>query len=115
MVVKLNEYQEKAHRTAQYPDLGKNLFYPTMKLAGEAGEFSEKVGKLWRNRGLSNPSEFTKEDVDSLAKELGDVLWYVAENATILGLDLDQIAEANLAKLADREDRGVIKSQGDDR
>ena len=50
-----------------------------------------------------------------MAKELGDVLWYVAQLATELELDLDEIAEANLEKLLSRQRRGVLSGSGDDR
>lgn len=51
----------------------------------------------------------------ALGKELGDVLWYVAQVATELGLELDQIAEGNLQKLLSRQRRGVLSGSGDDR
>ena len=48
-------------------------------------------------------------------KEMGDVFWYLAAMATILGIDLENIARTNLEKLKDRAERKVIKSEGDDR
>lgn len=51
----------------------------------------------------------------AMSKELGDVLWYVAQLATELGLDLDRIAEENLDKLLSRQRRGVLSGSGDDR
>jgi NTP pyrophosphatase (non-canonical NTP hydrolase) len=48
-----------------------------------------------------------------LAKELGDVLWYVSTLATELGLDLDEIAAGNLAKLAARKQSGKLHGSGD--
>ncbi len=50
-----------------------------------------------------------------MAKELGDVLWYVAQLASELELDLDTIAQANLNKLLSRQQRGVLSGSGDDR
>ena len=50
-----------------------------------------------------------------MAKELGDVLWYVAQLASELDLDLNQVAEANLQKLLSRQRRGVLSGSGDDR
>ena len=50
-----------------------------------------------------------------MAKELGDVLWYVAQLATELDLDLDEIAARNLEKLLSRQRRGVLSGSGDDR
>lgn len=114
--MRLREYQERAHQTSlrtQYgedPEMGR-LLYPTLKLAGEAGEFGEKVGKLLRDKaGGIGP-----EDRDALADELGDVLWYVAEVATVLDVSLDDVATNNLEKLRSRADRGVIQGSGDNR
>jgi NTP pyrophosphatase (non-canonical NTP hydrolase) len=50
-----------------------------------------------------------------MAKELGDVLWYVAQLASELGLELDEIAQTNLDKLLSRQRRGVLSGDGDDR
>ncbi|MGD2217599.1 MAG: nucleoside triphosphate pyrophosphohydrolase family protein [Gemmatimonadales bacterium] len=112
----LSEYQERAHQTSlktQYgedPQMGR-LLYPTLKLAGEAGEFGEKVGKLLRDKG----GEISVGDRNALADELGDVLWYVAEVATVLDVDLDDVAARNLEKLRSRAERGVLKGSGDKR
>ena len=54
-------------------------------------------------------------DREDIAKELGDVLWYVAVLADYLDLSLDDIATANLAKLASRQERGVLGGNGDNR
>ena len=51
----------------------------------------------------------------AMAKELGDVLWYVAQLASELGLELDQIAQVNLDKLLSRQHRGVLSGSGDER
>ena len=52
---------------------------------------------------------------EGLAKELGDVLWYIAAIARDIGYGLDTIAEMNLEKLADRKARGTIQGNGDNR
>jgi NTP pyrophosphatase (non-canonical NTP hydrolase) len=57
----------------------------------------------------------SKERRTAMAKELGDVLWYVAQLATELGLDLDAVARENLDKLLSRQQRGVLSGSGDDR
>ena len=101
----LNDYQLKAISTAIYPT-GYRVIYPTLGLTGEAGEVAEKVKKTLRDGGLN---------VESLRKELGDVLWYLAALARDLGLTLEEIAQENLKKLQDRKDRGVLKGSGDDR
>ena len=58
---------------------------------------------------------YEKEIVPALKAELGDVLWYIAQVATELGLSLDEIAEYNIAKLYDRLERGKIRGDGDNR
>jgi NTP pyrophosphatase (non-canonical NTP hydrolase) len=111
----MDEYQEKAQGTAVYPKLGENLCYPAMKLAGEAGEYCDKVGKRWRNTGSMASQGLSPAEIEEYAKELGDVLWYIAASASELGLAMEQIAQLNLKKLADRKERGVIKGAGDNR
>jgi NTP pyrophosphatase (non-canonical NTP hydrolase) len=100
---------------AQYPGKDDAFVYPALGLTGEAGEVADKVKKQIRNLGVHTPSAMSAEDKADLAKELGDVLWYVAQLATELGVDLDDIANNNLTKLQDRMDRNVIASTGDAR
>ena len=107
----LNDYQRESRSTARYPDAGNNLIYPTLGLTGEAGEVADKVKKLIRDRGGEVDQQF-KED---LALELGDVLWYVAQLSTELGLSLEQVASANLSKLKSRSQRGTLQGEGDHR
>ena len=107
-----NEYQEAASKTAGYPEPGGIPFiYPTLGLAGEAGEVAEKIKKVIRDEG----GVVTDAKRDEIKKELGDVLWYVSEIARQLGLQLDDVATANIAKLASRKERGVISGSGDNR
>ena len=104
-------YQQQSRATARYPNAGTNPIYPTLGLCGEAGEVADKVKTVIRDRGGS----FSPEVIEALQLELGDVLWYVAQLATELGLDLDAIAQANLDKLASRAARNVIAGDGDNR
>ncbi|MFQ6539868.1 MULTISPECIES: nucleoside triphosphate pyrophosphohydrolase family protein [Aphanothece] len=104
-------YQQRSRETAVYPDAGSNPIYPTLGLCGESGEVADKVKKVLRDRG----GVFTDEVVQALRLELGDVLWYVAQLATELDLDLADIAAANLEKLASRAARQVIGGDGDNR
>lgn len=108
--MELSEYQRLSRRTAEYPREAW-LAYPALGLAGEAGEVAEHAKKAIRDDGGS----VSDERKSAMAKELGDVLWYVAQIATELGLDLDAIAEQNLAKLLSRQERGVLSGSGDDR
>jgi NTP pyrophosphatase (non-canonical NTP hydrolase) len=107
----ISEYQELSRRTATYPGAGDNIVYPTLGLAGEAGEVAEKVKKLLRD----DDGVLTDERRAALAAELGDVLWYVAQLASELGLELEQVAQDNLDKLLSRQRRGVLSGSGDDR
>ncbi len=113
--MQLSEYQKAAHLTSLNTTYGDadvaRLIYPTLKLAGEAGEFAEKVGKLLRDK----QGVISQEDRAALSGELGDVLWYVAEVATVLDLDLGEVGERNIEKLASRAERGVIQGSGDNR
>ena len=105
------EYQDKARNTAKYPVIGDRVIYPTLGLTNEAGEVAGKIKKVFRDKGgLISPA-----DREALKAELGDVLWYLAQVATELGLSLDEIAAANIAKLLDRQARGKIQGDGDDR
>ena len=51
----------------------------------------------------------------AMSKELGDVLWYVAQLASELGLALEDVARENLEKLGSRQRRGVLSGSGDER
>jgi NTP pyrophosphatase (non-canonical NTP hydrolase) len=107
----LSDYQRAARATAQYPGVGDNIVYPTLGLAGEAGEVAEKVKKLIRD----DAGVLSDERRAALAGELGDVLWYVAQVATEAGLELEAIGIANLEKLRSRKARGVLSGSGDAR
>ena len=107
----LSDYQERSRATAVYPSAGDNLLYPTLGLCGEAGEVAEKVKKMVRD----DAGVLSDERRAALSKELGDVLWYVAQLATEARLDLDAIAAANLDKLRSRQERGRLTGSGDDR
>jgi NTP pyrophosphatase (non-canonical NTP hydrolase) len=109
--VRLADYQRRSRATAVYPGAGENLVYPALGLAGEAGEAAEHVKRVLRDDG----GTLTEERRAALGAELGDVLWYVAQLATEAGLDLAALAEANLAKLASRAERGVLSGSGDER
>ncbi len=110
MTMDLAEYQKLSRRTAEYPREAW-LAYPALGLAGEAGEVAEHAKKAIRDDG----GQVTEERRAAMAKELGDVLWYVAQLASELKLDLAEIASANLKKLRSRQQRGVLSGSGDER
>lgn len=107
----LNQYQTAALQTALYPNRGQNFVYPALGLCGEAGEVADKLKKVIRD----NDGILTDEVRDKVAKEVGDVLWYIANLAYELDYDLNTIAQNNLDKLNSRMERGVIQGSGDDR
>lgn len=113
MGIAFNSYQEQTWALAEYPDLGKNIIYPALGLAGEAGEAVDKIKKNYRNFGLTDGTKYTGNQKDALILELGDVLWYISAIAKELGISLEEVAAANLEKLLDRKARNVIKSEGD--
>lgn len=125
-----NEYQAKAHSFANYGD---GIMYPFLGLSEEAGEVNGKLAKFIRKnccapvsrsdfdflRDVMGADEKTVTEHEKfnadLVKELGDVLWMVAECATIFGLKLEDIMAYNIEKLTDRKQRGVIVGEGDNR
>lgn len=109
----LNEYQEKAIRTAVFPEHSA-LPYLALGLSGEAAEATNKVKKILRGDYNDNP-EALEEAKANIAYELGDVLWYIAVLADHLDIGLDVIAQSNVDKLAARAEAGTLKGSGDDR
>jgi NTP pyrophosphatase (non-canonical NTP hydrolase) len=108
--MEINEYQEKAVSTAIYGEEHK-IVYPMLGLCGETGEVAEKIKKVLRD----NNGNFTIDKKVEIAKELGDVMWYVSALARDLGYPLNEITDINLDKLASRRDRGKIQGNGDNR
>lgn len=95
------EYQSEASKTALYPRRMQNLEYPTLGLAGEAGEVANIVKKIQRDHGGVINDEIRAKLLD----ELGDVLWYISACADELGLTISEIAKFNVGKLAKRHGR----------
>lgn len=110
--MKINEYQKLAMKTLN-PELSKRdvLINSVMGLCGESGEAIDIV-KKWMAQGH-------ELDKAHLAKELGDIAWYLAEAATALDLQLEEILQANIEKLRKRypegfqADRSQNRLQGD--
>lgn len=80
-------------------------------IAGEAGEVTDKVKKIIRDKG----GYASEEDKAAIAKELGDVMWYVANVARYLNIPLSEIAEGNIDKLSSRKKRNKLHGEGDNR
>ena len=90
--MELNDYQKKAMSTCM--DSSRNMSYMAMGLVSEVGELTGKIAKAIRK---------------------GDILWFAAGIAEVMGWTLDKIAQENIDKLASRQKRGVIDGNGDNR
>ena len=108
----INDYQVQAMTTLN-PALSRKevLINSVMGLCGESGEAIDIV-KKWLAQGHAL-------DKEHLAKELGDIAWYLAEAATALDLSLEEILQANLDKLKKRypegfaSERSIVRPEGD--
>ena len=107
------EYQTGAVSTAIYPEAGSGsvpaLTYCFALAAEEVGELNGKWAKFLRDGG---DMAVVRE---AIIKEMGDVLWALANLSNEVDVALSEVAKANLAKLASRNDRGVLNGSGDDR
>lgn len=107
-----DEYQKHALTTAIYNgNKMLDVCHWALGLSGESGEIAEKLKKIIRDHG-ADPSKINRDDIK---KELGDVLWYITALAHELGIDLDDVAQANVLKLSSRLQRGVVTGSGDNR
>ena len=138
MKLDLFEYQTKAMNTCM--DSSRNMSYMALGLVSEVGEFTGKIAKAIRkgnvyigkeiqgNIDCKNDSDLhidhnalirNEQDIidfeEGLRAELGDILWFVAGIASVMGWDLTEVAQENIAKLASRKERGVIDGNGDNR
>ena len=128
--MELNEYQEKAMTTCT--PSSRNFSYMILNLMGELGEFSGKVAKAIRkqqasiegselipfvpvNEFVSQNRKITDEEFCELQLEAGDILWQLSGLCKVMGWTLEEIAQKNIEKLADRKKRNVIIGEGDNR
>lgn len=117
--MELNAYQKKAlsfansWRYKTTPSWW--MAYLVSKLAGEAGEVSEKFGKAIRDDGYPDKAGLSRERCEAMRAELGDTLWYLSALAEALGYTLEEVAAHNLTKLTSRKERGKLHGDGDDR
>ena len=109
--MEFNQYQAEAFKTAVYPNIGKNITYPTLGLCGEAGEVAEKVKKVIRDHN----GILSQEQKEKIILELGDVLWYIALICYEMHIPMEFIVHANLIKLANRKDKNTLHGSGDNR
>ena len=104
-------YQYIASKFADYEKfkIKNKLEYLTIGMVGEAGEVANKIKKI-----LRHDTEIINEQIKlDIAKELGDVLWYMSELSVYLGFNLNEIAEININKLNERKLLNTIRGVGD--
>jgi NTP pyrophosphatase (non-canonical NTP hydrolase) len=104
-------YQRESRKTWGVIPMNHPIVYPALGLVNEAGEVAGKIKKIFRDRG----GVIGEEDRQAIKSELGDVLWYLTQICSELDLTLEEVAEANLEKLASRLQRGPIRGEGGQR
>jgi NTP pyrophosphatase (non-canonical NTP hydrolase) len=112
----LEEYQKQAMTTCMASS--ENFSYMFLNLVGEVGEFASKVAKAIRKNQVSvvyNEIVGSSDDDAELQKEAGDILWQLSGLCTVMGWNLEDIAQQNLDKLSSRQQRNVIDGSGDNR
>lgn len=103
MTLSFRQYQLQTERTKmQFRTEEEELVYLTLGLSGEVGEVTEVVKKVVYHGH--------KLDEAVIEKEIGDVLWYLARLCHVLGLDMEEVAEANIDKLRKRYPNGFSKA-----
>ena len=118
--MELNEYQKRAMTTCT--DSSHNFAYMMLNLVGEVGELSSKIAKRIR-KGYDSIDEnniisavpVSREDIAEIRKEAGDILWQLSGLCSVMSWSLEDVAQENLDKLADRQKRNVIVGEGDNR
>ena len=125
----LEEYQKQAMTTCMASS--ENFSYMFLNLVGEVGEFASKVAKSIRKSEITIGGEAAVGIIENhpvvnddtayhflckeLQKEAGDILWQLSGLCTVMGWNLEDIAQQNLDKLASRQQRNVIDGSGDNR
>ena len=117
--MELNDYQKRAMETCM--DTCKNDSYMLLNLVAEVGELAGKIAKGIRREeievceGNYLLNQNHRYDDKDLMLEAGDILWQLAGLCKMMGWTLEDVAQANLDKLASRQQRGVIDGNGDHR
>jgi len=106
-------YEKAAWSTFKLDKSPMQIPYLALGIAGEAGEVADKIKKLIRDNGNGEMPAIPEDKRQAIKLELGDVLWYVSCLSKALGFELEEIADANIEKLASRQNRGVIGGSGD--
>lgn len=112
------EEQELVSGEMDFRAISHELAYNIIGLNEEAGEVAGKIKKAIRRGDMDRFAEEFELDADKKKKallEVGDCLYYLTRCANLLGSNLEEVANLNRLKLKDRNARGVIKGEGDDR
>ena len=115
--MQISDYSKQALSTDSFDDTkpkdpGSHAFLSKiLGLTGEAGEVAEKMKKILRDKD----GQMTEDDKREIAKELGDILWYINSTARYLGFSLEEVAQMNLDKVLSRKARGKTHGSGDNR
>lgn len=97
-----NEYQILASLTCGIKEKNDQLLNGAIGLCGETGEVADLIKKyIYHGKELN---------VEDLVLELGDVLWYIAEIATAIDIDLESVFRENIRKLKKRYPNGFQKN-----
>lgn len=112
----LNEYQNKAMTTCMASC--ENFSYMMLNLVGEVGELASKIAKGVRKGDIeiveNDYGAFNFDNYDKPLKlEAGDILWQLSGLCKVMGWSLEDVAQANLDKLAARKAAGTIDGDGD--
>ena len=107
-----DEYQKKALTTLlSTGDEFKDLAHFVSGLTAESGEVAGKLQKIIRDK----EGEVSEQDKVEIAKELGDVLWYLSVLTHHIGFSFDDLAKQNIEKIKYRQKNNLIKGSGDNR
>lgn len=115
----LKEYQKEAMTTCM--PTSENFSYMFFNLVGEIGEFASKIAKhIRKDRVVIDESRLLLFNLDKIEEEelkleIGDCLWQLSGLCSVMGWNLNDIAQQNLDKLKSRQERNVIDGNGDNR
>ena len=114
-MITFHDYEWEVNKACFYPSANQGtleaLVYGALGMGGETGEVVEKIKKVWRDKA----GVFSEEDKEAIAKELGDVLFYLTRVANELEYSLEEIAEMNVKKFLARKENGTLQGEGDNR
>ena len=124
LIAEVGEVAEKIVNASEMR-MRENLIIQHLKIFIEISKFYGRTAKkirhdddvLWPHADELQDGcyAYSENDFDAIKGELGDILWQLSGLCSVLGLELDEIAKGNLAKLASRQERGKIEGDGDNR